>query len=110
MSRLVREIDPGHPVTTGLHTANLFADNGLRIDDVFGESDVAVMHGYPMYVDWAHDPLDPDSIRIRAPWSTALSGKPCLAEEWGGCTSPDTEDSVSEWEGRRVAQIPIHGR
>ena len=62
MTQLVKEIDPDHPVTTGLHTASLFADNGLRVDQVFSESDVAVMHGYPMYVDWAGDPLDPDFV------------------------------------------------
>ena len=98
MTDLVHDLDPHHPVTTGLHTANLFADNGLRVDQVFGESGVAVMHGYPMYVDWARDPLDPDFVPYLCALVTALSGKPCLAEEWGGCTSPDTEESVVwEW-------------
>jgi endo-1,4-beta-mannosidase len=98
MTGLVRSIDPSHPVTTGLHTANLFADNGLRVDHVFAESDVAVMHGYPMYVDWARDPLDPDFVPYLCALVTALTGKPCLAEEWGGCTSPDTVESVVwEW-------------
>jgi endo-1,4-beta-mannosidase len=98
MTGLVRSIDPSHPVTTGLHTANLFADNGLRVDHVFAESDVAVMHGYPMYVDWARDPLDPDFVPYLCALVTALTGKPCLAEEWGGCTSPDSIESVVwEW-------------
>jgi endo-1,4-beta-mannosidase len=98
MTQLVKGIDPGHPVTTGLHTANLFAENGLRVDDVFAESDVAVMHGYPMYVDWARDPLDPEFVPYLCALVSALTGKPCLAEEWGGCTSPDTEGSVTwEW-------------
>lgn len=95
MTRLVQEIDPHHPVTTGLHTASLFADNGLRVDHVFSESDVAVMHGYPMYVDWARDPLDPDFVPYLCALVTALTGKPCLAEEWGGCTSPDTAGSAT---------------
>jgi endo-1,4-beta-mannosidase len=94
MSDLIRSIDPVHPVTTGLHTASLFADNGLRVDHVFAESDMAVMHGYPMYVDWARDPLDPDFVPYLCALVTALTGKPCLAEEWGGCTSPDTSGSV----------------
>jgi endo-1,4-beta-mannosidase len=98
MTGLVKTIDPVHPVTTGLHTASLFTDNGLRVDQVFAESDVAVMHGYPMYVDWARDPLDPDFVPYLCALVTALSGKPCLAEEWGGCTSPDTPRSVVwEW-------------
>ncbi len=94
MTTLVREIDPRHPVTTGLHTANLFLDTGLRVHDVFAESDVAVIHGYPMYVPWARDPLDPDFVPYLCALVTALTGKPCLAEEWGGCTSPETEESV----------------
>ena len=95
MTQLVKEIDPDHPVTTGLHTASLFADNGLRVDQVFSESDVAVMHGYPMYVDWARDPLDPDFVPYLCALVTALTGKPCLAEEWGGCTSPNTAGSTT---------------
>jgi endo-1,4-beta-mannosidase len=98
MTGVVKAIDPAHAVTTGLHTANLFADNGLRVDQVFAESDVAVMHGYPMYVDWARDPLDADFVPYLCALVTALTGKPCLAEEWGGCTSPDTPGSVVwEW-------------
>ncbi|MEX2250936.1 MAG: cellulase family glycosylhydrolase [Acidimicrobiia bacterium] len=98
MTGLIHDLDPDHPVTTGLHAANLFNDNGLRVDEVFAESDVAVMHGYPMYVEWARDNLDPDFVPYLCALVTALSGKPCLAEEWGGCTSPDTEESVVwEW-------------
>ena len=98
MTGLVKSKDPVHPVTTGLHTASLFAGNGLRVDHVFAESDVAVMHGYPMYVDWARDPLDPDFVPYLCALVTALTGKPCLAEEWGGCTSPDSARSeIWEW-------------
>ncbi|MGH8913051.1 MAG: glycoside hydrolase 5 family protein [Acidimicrobiia bacterium] len=100
MTSLIKGHDPTHPVTTGLHTASLFADNGLRVDEVFAESDVAVMHGYPMYVDWARGPLDPDFVPYLCALVTALSGKPCLAEEWGGCTSPNGGKSVVwEWIG-----------
>lgn len=95
MTGLIRELDPVHPVTTGLHTANLFEDNGFRVDEVFGVSDVAVMHGYPMYIPWARSNLDPDFVPFLCALVTALSGKPCLAEEWGGCTSPDTAESVT---------------
>lgn len=94
MTGLIKELDPVHPVTTGLHTANLFEDNGFRVNEVFGVSDVAVMHGYPMYIPWARSNLDPDFVPYLCALVTALSGKPCLAEEWGGCTSPDTAESV----------------
>jgi endo-1,4-beta-mannosidase len=99
MAELVRTLDPAHPVTTGLHTANVFADNGLRVDEVFATADMAVMHGYPMYVPWARQPLDPDFVPYLCSLVAALSGKPCLAEEWGGCTNPDGPESVTwEWE------------
>ncbi|MCA9887067.1 MAG: cellulase family glycosylhydrolase [Anaerolineae bacterium] len=98
MRTLIREIDPVHDVTCGLHSANLLMDNGLNIDKVFAETDVAVMHGYPMYVDFARHPLDPDFMPYYCALTSALCGKPTLAEEWGGCTAPDGRDSeVWEW-------------
>ncbi|HEX6300529.1 MAG TPA: glycoside hydrolase family 2 TIM barrel-domain containing protein [Acidimicrobiia bacterium] len=108
MTDQVRSLDPDHPVTTGLHTANLLSDNGFRVDQVFAASDVAVMHGYPMYVPWARDNLDPDFVPFLCALTTALGGKPCLAEEWGGCTAPDGADSVTwEWTayGERRSQF-----
>lgn len=98
MSDLIREIDPNHDVTCGLHVASILADNGLHIDKVFAETDVAVMHGYPMYVHWSQHELDPDFMPYLCALVTALCGKPCLAEEWGGCTAPHGRDSeVWEW-------------
>lgn len=93
MRARVRAIDPAHPVTCGLHAASLVWDNGLRVDKVFGETDVAVMHGYPMYADWARENLDPDFVPYLCALVSALAGKPCLAEEWGGCTAPNGRDS-----------------
>lgn len=98
MSDLVRSIDPLHPVTTGLHSANLLDNNGFRVDHVFSASDIAVMHGYPMYIPWAREDLDPDFVPYLCALVTALTGKPCLAEEWGGCTAPDGGPStVWKW-------------
>lgn len=98
MRALIRDIDDAHPVTCGLHVASLLEDNHLRINDVYGETDIAVMHGYPMYIPWAKHDLDPDFIPYLCALVTALCGKPCLAEEWGGCTAPNGEESqVWEW-------------
>jgi endo-1,4-beta-mannosidase len=100
MTGLIRQIDPAHPVTCGLHTNNLFEDNGLRVSDIFAEMDWAVMHGYPMYVDWANGPLDPDFVPFLCALTTALCGKPTLMEEFGGCTAaPGQPSSVWEWTG-----------
>jgi len=98
MARVIRELDPHHPVTCGLHVDSLLQDNGLRVSDVFAETDVAVMHGYPMYADWARGPLDPDFVPFTCALTTALSGKPTLMEEWGGCTAAPGEPShVMRW-------------
>jgi endo-1,4-beta-mannosidase len=96
MVDLIHQIDPDHPVTCGLHTASLFEHNGLRVDDVFAETDVAVMHGYPMYTPWARHPLDPDFVPFLCALTAALAGKPVLAEEWGGCTVPG-ESTTWTW-------------
>jgi len=58
MTVVIHEIDPRHPVTGGLHIANLIEDNGLRVSDVFAEVDLAVTHGYPKYADWAAGRVD----------------------------------------------------
>jgi endo-1,4-beta-mannosidase len=98
MTSTIRDLDPVHQVTCGLHVASLLDNNGFRVDQVFGETDIAVMHGYPMYVDWSRDELDTDFMPFLCALVTALAGKPCLAEEWGGCTNPDgNESTVWEW-------------
>lgn len=98
MTGLIKRIDPLHPVTCGLHGDSLHHNNGLRVDDVFAETDVAVMHGYPMYSDWSRSPLDPDFVPFLCALTASLSGKPVLMEEFGGCTeAPGKPSSVWEW-------------
>lgn len=98
MRGVIGAIDPDHPVTCGLHMASLVQDNGLRVSDVFAEVDLAVMHGYPMYADWAVGPLDPEFVPFLCALTTALSGKPTMMEEFGGCTAPIGRPSfVHEW-------------
>lgn len=98
LTSTIHDLDPVHPVTCGLHLASLLNDNGFRVDQVFSETDVAVMHGYPMYVDWSRDELDTDFVPFLCALVAALAGKPCLAEEWGGCTNPvGDESTVWEW-------------
>jgi endo-1,4-beta-mannosidase len=98
LASLIRGVDPDHSITCGLHAKNLVEDNGLRVSDVFAEVDVAVMHGYPMYVDWADDPLDPDLVPFFCALTSALCGKPTLMEEFGGCTeAPGRPSSVWRW-------------
>jgi endo-1,4-beta-mannosidase len=98
VTRRVRDIDSDHPVTCGLHVDSLVADNHLRVHDVFAETDVAVMHGYPMYASWARGPLDADFVPFVCALTSAMCAKPVLAEEWGGCTVPGGGPSQTwEW-------------
>ncbi len=98
MSNLIRGIDPAHPVTCGLHVHSLVEDNALRVNDVFAETDLAVMHGYPMYAPWAREPLDTDFVPYLCALTSALCGKPTLMEEFGGCTeAPGKPSTTWEW-------------
>jgi endo-1,4-beta-mannosidase len=98
MVETIHSIDPIHPVTCGLHIASLLYNNGLRIDQVFSKTDFAVMHSYPMYMQGiVKNPLDPDFVPFTCALTAALSGKPVLMEEFGGCTAPPGSKSF-EWE------------
>ena len=82
----------------GLHGASLTENNGLRIDQVYAETDVAVMHSYPMYTAVARQPLDPDFVPFTCALVSALCGKPTLMEEWGGCTiGPGQPSETWDW-------------
>jgi endo-1,4-beta-mannosidase len=98
---IVHEIDPNHPVTCGLHIASLLYNNGLRVDQVFSKTDFAVMHAYPMYDKFlTRNPLDPDYVPFTCALTAALSGKPVLMEEFGGCTAPPGQASFTwKWTG-----------
>ena len=98
MAGLIKSIDPNHPVTIGLHGDGLHRDNGLRIDKVYAHTDIAVMHSYPMYTPWARKPLDPDFVPFTCALTAALSGKPVLMEEFGGCTAlPGEATYTMKW-------------
>ena len=98
MTGLIKSIDAKHPVTIGLHGDGLHRDNGLRIDKVYKHTDVAVMHSYPMYTPWARKPLDPDFVPFTCAITAALSGKPVLMEEFGGCTAlPGEKTYTMKW-------------
>lgn len=98
MVTLIKSIDPKRPVTIGLHGDGIHRDNGLRVDKVYANTDIAVMHSYPMYSDWARKPLDPDYVPFTCAITAALAGKPVLMEEFGGCTAlPGEASYMMKW-------------
>ncbi len=101
MVATIKAIDPVHPVTCGLHIASLLKNIGLRVDQVFSSTDFAVMHAYPMYSrPLSKSPLDPHFVPFTCALTTALSGKPVLMEEFGGCTASKGHRSyVWTWRG-----------
>jgi len=99
MTELIRDIDPKTPVTVGLHSADLEMDTGLRVHEIFAETDVAVMHAYPMYTEWVRGPLDPDHVPFMTALTAHFAGKPALMEEFGGCTNLRGQPSETwEWQ------------
>ena len=73
MVELIKSIDPKHPVTYGLHTASVNDNVGFRVNEIYAETDVAVIHGYPMYAEgWAVSDLDPDFVPFLCAMVTAL--------------------------------------
>lgn len=109
MVTLIKSIDPKRPVTIGLHGDGIHRDNGLRVDKVYANTDIAVMHSYPMYSEWARKPLDPDYVPFTCAITAALAGKPVLMEEFGGCTALPGESSYmmkwTETSGREREQF-----
>ncbi len=99
MEDLIREIDTDTPVTIGLHGGNLEEDTGFRVHEIFAETDVAVMHAYPMYTEWARGPLDPDHVPFMTALTAHFAGKPALMEEFGGPTNlPGTPSETWAWQ------------
>jgi len=100
MTGLIHALDPHHPVTCGLHAGNLAQDNGLRVNDVFAEVDVAVMHSYSIYTPLRGDRLDADVVPFSCALTSSLCGKPVLMEEFGACTAAPGKPSYDwEWSG-----------
>jgi len=99
MAGCIHEIDDQHPVTWGLHAGSLLEDNGLRVHEIFAEMDMAVMHGYSIFTSWLENPLDPNFVPFICSLTQALSGKPVLLEEFGGCTlAPGEPSTYWTWE------------
>lgn len=103
MVNLIHEVDPGRPVTIGLHTADVERDVGLHADQLARVTDFSVMHAYSIYASWAKEPLDSDVVPFANSLTAALAERPVLFEEYGLCTAAPGEPSHYE-------TYPIQGR
>lgn len=104
------ELDERHHRTVGLHAPSLMADNGLRADRMFAAADIAVMHAYPIYADFATGPLDADAVPFATALTAALSGRPTLMEEFGAATAPPGQATTTwQWQalGQRWSQLML---
>lgn len=99
----IRELDEHHHATVGLHAPSLAEQNGLRVDRMFAEADMAVMHAYPIYANLGAAPLDRDGVPFATALAAALAGKPALMEEFGACTAPPGQDTFT-WEWQAAGQ------
>ena len=79
----IREVDPDRPVLIGLHYANMELTSDFRFYDIAIETDISVMHGYPMYTTLARHALDSDFVPFTAALSAALARRPVLYESSG---------------------------
>jgi endo-1,4-beta-mannosidase len=110
MFATIAEIDDRHHTTVGLHAPSLMEDLGLRADRMFRDCDLAVMHAYPIYADFATGPLDADAVPFATALTASLSGRPTLMEEFGAPSAPQGEATTTwEWEalGRHWSQIML---
>jgi endo-1,4-beta-mannosidase len=96
LAALIHELDPGRPVTIGLHSASLESDVGLRVDELAEVTDLSVMHGYSIYARWARHPLDSDVVPFACALAAALARRPVLFEEYGLCTAAPGQPSHVE--------------
>ena len=106
----IAEIDQEHHRTVGLHAPSLMEDNGLRADRMFAGCDLAVMHAYPIYADFATGPLDADAVPFATALTAALSARLVFMEEFGAATAPRGQGTTTwEWEalGRHWSQIML---
>lgn len=84
----IRKIDTAHPIVCGTHTEDIERDRGFRQQDISLFCDYPIMHGYPMFCNWAKDPLDSDLVPFLNVLTESLSKKPVLFEEFGLATVP----------------------
>lgn len=84
----LKQCDPRHPVTLGLHMEDLEEDRRLGPAEAARRCDFLSMHGYPIYATWADGPMDVAVLPFLGTLTRWLGGKEVLFQEFGAPTWP----------------------
>jgi endo-1,4-beta-mannosidase len=112
MTAAIRTVDPGRPITVGLHMEDLEDDRRIGPAEVARHCEVVSMHGYPPYTSWADGPTDDRLLPFLALLTMWIAGgAEVLFEEFGlpTVTSPGAgtgwlveEHSAAAYTGRAL--------
>jgi len=83
MTAAVKHSSGGALVTLGMHAEDLEEDRRLWPQDAAAYCDFLCMHGYPYYLPWVDDPIDPDLVPFLGIITCWLGQKPVLFQEFG---------------------------
>jgi endo-1,4-beta-mannosidase len=119
MTAAIRTVDPGRPITIGLHMEDLEDDRRIGPAEVAEHCEVVSMHGYPPYTSWADGPTDDRLLPFLALLTRWIAGgAEVLFEEFGLPTavSRDTgpgwlvdEGSAAAYTGRALDGLRAAG-
>lgn len=101
----IRKIDTAHPIVCGTHTEDIERDRGFRQQDISLFCDYPIMHGYPIFCNWAEDPLDSDLVPFLNVLTESLGKKPVLFEEFGLATTPLEKPPKGTLYGERIVYV-----
>jgi endo-1,4-beta-mannosidase len=98
-SDAIRSVDPGVPITIGLHAEDLEEDRRIGPAEAAEVCDVLSMHGYPMYLRWAASKDDHRVLGFLALVTRWLGrGADVLFEEFGAPTRDPTDPDATRVE------------
>lgn len=101
----IRKIDAAYPIVCGNHTEDLERDRGFRQQALSFFCDYLIMHGYPIFCNWAEDPLDSDLVPFLNVLTESLGEKPVLFEEFGLATTPLEKPPKETSYGERIVYM-----
>ncbi|HEY3238714.1 MAG TPA: cellulase family glycosylhydrolase, partial [Acidimicrobiia bacterium] len=111
----IRNVDPGRPITAGIHMEDLEDDRRIGPAEIAKHCDVVSMHGYPAYTAWAEGPADDRLLPFLAHLTRWMAGgADVLFEEFGlptgerAGTGPSTltaESAAAAYTGRALDRL-----